>query len=57
MDTAYIDKCQYEIWEQKMFRYGTPGYTGPFRTLFLSIMGTGKAGFSLHEKEFHMQSL
>jgi hypothetical protein len=57
MDSAYIDKCQYEIREQKMFRYGIPGYTGPFRTLFLSIMGTGKAGFSLHEREFHMQSL
>jgi hypothetical protein len=39
MDIAHIDKCQYEIEEQKevpvWFRCGIPAYTGPFRALTL----------------------
>jgi hypothetical protein len=35
MDVEYIDKCQYEIQEQKKFRYGIPEYTDPFRALVL----------------------
>jgi hypothetical protein len=35
MDIVYIDKCRYEIQEQKKFRYGVPAYTGPFRTLIV----------------------
>jgi hypothetical protein len=33
MDLVYIDKCRYEIPEQKVFRYGVPTYNGPFRAL------------------------
>jgi hypothetical protein len=34
MDTVNINKCRYEIQEQKRdFRYGIPTYTGAFRTL------------------------
>jgi hypothetical protein len=36
MDIACIDKCWYEIQEQKKFRYGIPAYTGPFRALVSS---------------------
>jgi hypothetical protein len=30
MAIIYIDKCQYEIQEQKKFRYSMPVYTGQF---------------------------
>jgi hypothetical protein len=38
MAIIYIDKYQYEIQEQKKFRYSMPVYTGQFGALTLPII-------------------
>jgi hypothetical protein len=35
-----IDKCRYEIQEQKEVPYGIPAYTGPIRALSMTQLDT-----------------